>query len=71
MDSRIGCFSPRNRRYWDPVLKILTHDPMNTRGAPERQESNDASRDEAVAERLWERSEELTGVSYDFGALPA
>jgi len=44
---------------------------MNTRGAPERQESNDASRDEAVAERLWERSEELTGVSYDFGALPA
>ena len=40
----------------------------NMRGAPERQESNDASRDEAVAERLWDVSEELTGVSYEIQA---
>jgi len=43
---------------------------LNMRGAPERQESNDASRDEAVAGRLWERSEALTGVRYDVEALP-
>jgi len=42
---------------------------LNMRGAPERQQSSEASRDEADAERLWERSEELTGVSYDFDAL--
>ena len=35
---------------------------MDMRGAPERQESNDASHDEADAERLWSVSEELTGV---------
>jgi hypothetical protein len=39
------------------------------RGAPERQESNDASHDEATAERLWDVSEELTGVQYDFDTL--
>ena len=45
---------------------------MNMRGAPERQESNDASRDEADARRLWTRSEELTGVRYDIeGLAPA
>jgi NAD(P)-dependent dehydrogenase (short-subunit alcohol dehydrogenase family) len=44
---------------------------LNMRGAPERQESNAASHDEADAERLWERSEELTGVSYDFEGLAA
>jgi NAD(P)-dependent dehydrogenase (short-subunit alcohol dehydrogenase family) len=37
----------------------------NMRGYPEKQDSNEASRDEAVARRLWETSEELTGVSYD------
>ncbi len=42
---------------------------LNMRGAPERQESNESSRDEATAERLWEVSEELTGVSYDIEAL--
>lgn len=42
---------------------------MNIRGAPERQESSDDSRDEADARKLWERSEELTGVSYEFDAL--
>ena len=45
---------------------------MNMRGAPERQESNDASQDEADARRLWTRSEELTGVHYDIeGLAPA
>ena len=39
------------------------------RGHPEKQESSDASYDDAVSERLWAVSEELTGVSYDFGAL--
>jgi len=39
---------------------------MGMRGAPERQQSNDASRDESDAERLWAVSEELTGVEYDF-----
>ncbi|ERG88412.1 MAG: dehydrogenase [halophilic archaeon J07HX5] len=38
---------------------------MNMRGAPEKQESNAASYDEDDAARLWERSEELTGVSYN------
>ena len=42
---------------------------MNMRGAPERQESSDASYDEDDAKRLWERSEGLTGVSYGFDAL--
>jgi NAD(P)-dependent dehydrogenase (short-subunit alcohol dehydrogenase family) len=37
---------------------------MNMRGSPERQESNDASQDEDDAARLWEVSEELTGVEY-------
>jgi len=44
---------------------------MDMRGAPERQESSDASRDEQTAEWLWERSEDLTGVRYDFGTLLA
>jgi NAD(P)-dependent dehydrogenase (short-subunit alcohol dehydrogenase family) len=38
---------------------------LNMRGAPEKQSSNDASYDEHDAERLWERSEELTGVVYE------
>ena len=42
---------------------------MNMRGAPERQESNSASRDEKTAERLWEVSEELTGVDYAIETL--
>ena len=45
---------------------------MSMRGAPERQESNDASHDEEDARRLWTRSEELTGVRYDIeGLAPA
>ena len=39
---------------------------MNMRGAPEKQSSNAASRDEADAERLWTESEALTGVTYEF-----
>ena len=44
---------------------------MDMRGPPERQESNDASHDEADADRLWTVSEELTGVGYDFRELAA
>jgi NAD(P)-dependent dehydrogenase (short-subunit alcohol dehydrogenase family) len=42
---------------------------LNMRGKPDRQESSDASRDKADAQRLWDVSEELTGVSYDFERL--
>jgi len=35
------------------------------RGYPTRVESNEASHDEAVAQRLWQVSEELTGVQYN------
>jgi hypothetical protein len=38
---------------------------MNMRGSPERQESSDHSYDETLAARLWDLSEELTGVSWD------
>jgi NAD(P)-dependent dehydrogenase (short-subunit alcohol dehydrogenase family) len=41
---------------------------MNMRGHPEEQRSSDRSYDEETAERLWEVSEELTGVSYDLEA---
>jgi NAD(P)-dependent dehydrogenase (short-subunit alcohol dehydrogenase family) len=41
---------------------------FDMRGPPEFQQSNEASRDEATAERLWEVSTELTGVEYDFGS---
>lgn len=40
---------------------------MEMRGYPQKVESNDRSRDEKVATKLWEVSERLTGVSY--GAL--
>ncbi|WP_435349714.1 oxidoreductase [Haloarchaeobius sp. HRN-SO-5] len=39
---------------------------LNMRGHPSVQESSDRSYDEATADRLWEVSEDLTGVSYDF-----
>jgi hypothetical protein len=34
------------------------------RGNPEMQESSEASHDEEDAKKLWERSEELTGVKF-------
>jgi len=37
------------------------------RGAPEIQTSSDRSYEEPLARRLWEVSEELTGVQYEFG----
>ena len=44
----------------------------NMRGAPEKQWSTPRSYDELLAERLWEVSEELTGVRYDLEApVPA
>lgn len=36
------------------------------RGAPELQRSSDASHNRENARRLWEISEELTGVTYEF-----
>lgn len=39
---------------------------MEQRGHPKRVQSNSKSRDEAVAASLWDLSEELTGVTYDF-----
>ncbi|WP_054816505.1 oxidoreductase [Nocardia arizonensis] len=38
-----------------------------SRGYPGRSGSTEASRDERVASALWELSEKLTGVTYDFG----
>ena len=38
------------------------------RGHPKPVRSSGASRDEAVAERLWTVSEEHTGVHYELGA---
>jgi NAD(P)-dependent dehydrogenase (short-subunit alcohol dehydrogenase family) len=40
------------------------------RGHPKRVDSTSASKDTAVAARLWTVSEELTGVRYDFLAAP-
>jgi hypothetical protein len=37
------------------------------RGAPTRRQSSDRSHDVAVASRLWEVSEQLTGVGYPLG----
>ena len=39
---------------------------MAQRGYPKKVTSNKRSHDEAVAKRLWEVSEELTGVTYEF-----
>ncbi|WP_284012760.1 oxidoreductase [Halobaculum litoreum] len=40
---------------------------FDMRGHPERQRSSDRSYREGDAERLWNVSEELTGVTYEFG----
>src|SRR5919201_1726555 len=42
--------------------------PGEQRGHPTRVGSSAAARDEAVARRLWDVSEELTGVRFEFGA---
>jgi len=47
--------------YWGPAL-------AEVRGAPKRVGRSGAAQDDAVARRLWDVSEQLTGVSYD---LPA
>jgi len=39
---------------------------QNMRGHPEEQRSSERSYDEETAARLWDVSEELTGVTYDF-----
>jgi len=41
---------------------------MEQRGHPKIVNSNGRSRDEATARRLWDVSEELTGVTYQFGS---
>ena len=38
---------------------------MESRGAPTRVKASAAARDAALAERLWEVSEELTKVTYE------
>jgi hypothetical protein len=40
----------------------------NLRGAPEKQRSSARSSDEETAERLWDVSAELTGVTYGLDA---
>ncbi len=39
---------------------------MEMRGFPEQVESNNLSKDEAIAKKLWEVSEALTGVKFEF-----
>jgi len=41
---------------------------IDMRGAPEKQSSSDRSYDEDAADRLWELSEDETGLEYDFAA---
>ena len=60
-----------------PMLYAATHEDIegeeyvgpggfvNMRGKPELQQSNERSRDEETAQRLWTLSEEQTGVEYD------
>jgi len=45
--------------------------PLEQRGYPKRVGSNKRSQDLAVAQRLWDVSEHLTGVSYSFEERPA
>src|SRR4051812_2774548 len=44
---------------------------METVGPPKLTEGSARSRDEAEGRRLWEVSEQLTGVTYDFAGVPA
>jgi hypothetical protein len=44
---------------------------MDMRGSPERQRPTDRALDDDLARRLWEASEEHTGVTYEFDALAA
>ena len=45
--------------------------PLEARGHPRLVGTNARARDEATSRRLWEVSEELTGVRYQFAASPA
>jgi len=40
-------------------------------GYPVVLQPSERARDLALAQRLWEESEKLTGVSYDFAAVPS
>jgi hypothetical protein len=44
---------------------------FESRGAPKRVGRTSAAQDEVTAARLWELSEELTGVRYSFEAASA
>ena len=46
-------------------VRITGIEAMQLRGHPRKVASNGRSRDPATARRLWELSEELTGVRYD------
>lgn len=39
---------------------------MEIRGYPVKVDSNDLSKDEQIAEKLWKVSEKMTGVKFDF-----
>ncbi len=41
------------------------------RGHPQKVDRSDAANDMAIARRLWERSQELTGVTYEWPMVPA
>jgi NAD(P)-dependent dehydrogenase (short-subunit alcohol dehydrogenase family) len=45
--------------------------PLEMRGRPRLVGASDRAWDEETARRLWETSEELTGVRFDFGAVAA
>ena len=45
--------------------------PLEMRGRPRLVGASERAWDEQTARRLWETSEELTGVHYDFGAVAA
>jgi hypothetical protein len=45
--------------------------PFEMRGHPHLVTASGRAQDQQLARRLWEVSEELTGVRYDFGGVPA
>lgn len=44
---------------------------MEMRGSPKLVDMSDAAKDDALAKRLWDVSEELTGISYEAGRVAA
>ena len=42
---------------------------MEMRGYPKKVETNELSKDDAIAKKLWDVSEELTGVKFNLNKL--